>query len=261
MIPDRVHPERPTGNESNRHVTIRMSDLKPEPVDWIWVGRIPVGEITLLDGDPGLGKSTLLIDIAARLSTGREMPDGSPGPAAAGTVLLTCEDDYARVVVPRLLAASADTSKIVAVQRTTDGDLSDVSLTKADLRAVGVAASEAIAGLIVIDPLMAFLPSDVNPYNDQEVRQALLPVRNLARSVGRALLRFATSPRTPNDRRSTVGAAVLPSLPRRAWGFSWRRTLRSPRTVGSSRARSRIWRREPTRWHFASSHMVRPASR
>jgi hypothetical protein len=59
---------------------VRSAEVRAEPVHWLWPGYIPAGKLTLLDGDPGLGKSLISIDLAARLSTGRPLPDGSGGP-------------------------------------------------------------------------------------------------------------------------------------------------------------------------------------
>lgn len=56
---------------------IRLAEVKPKPVTWLWPGRIPAGKVTLIDGDPGLGKSTIAFDLCARISTGSAMPDGS----------------------------------------------------------------------------------------------------------------------------------------------------------------------------------------
>ena len=64
---------------STRSELVRYSDIVPTLVEWVWNGYIPAGMISLLDGDPGLGKSTFTLDLAARISTGRAMPDGSGG--------------------------------------------------------------------------------------------------------------------------------------------------------------------------------------
>ncbi len=85
-------------------------------VDWLWEGRIPLGAITLLDGDPGLGKSLITIDLAARVSTGRAMPLGAPGMAGveggAGVVLLSAEDSISATIVPRLRLAAANMARV-----------------------------------------------------------------------------------------------------------------------------------------------------
>ena len=71
-----------------------LSEVRPERVDWLWPERIPLGKITVIDGDPGLGKSALTTDIAARVSVGREWPDGTPC-NAGGAVLISAEDGLA----------------------------------------------------------------------------------------------------------------------------------------------------------------------
>jgi hypothetical protein len=86
-----VRPDRePTGH------TVRLSDVAPEALRWLWPGRIPAGRITLLEGDPGLGKSTLLCELAARISRGEPLPGADPlvAPGAPrGVLLFSAEDD------------------------------------------------------------------------------------------------------------------------------------------------------------------------
>src|SRR5262249_16667157 len=94
----------------------RMSEVEPRPVEWVWRSWIPRGALTLVDGDPGLGKSTMSIDLAARVSRGWAMPPNS-GPATdpAGVLLLSAEDDLANTIRPRLDAAGADVSRVHAL--------------------------------------------------------------------------------------------------------------------------------------------------
>ncbi|NDF10105.1 MAG: hypothetical protein EB058_15630, partial [Proteobacteria bacterium] len=76
-------------------VTRRLSDVEPEPVAWLWGGWLPMGKVVVLDGDPGTGKSTITLDIAARLSRGAVMPDGSTGALHdqdAATIMVNVED-------------------------------------------------------------------------------------------------------------------------------------------------------------------------
>jgi hypothetical protein len=91
--------------------SLLASDLEEKPVRWLWRGRIPLGTITVLDGDPGLGKSLLALDLAARVTTGRDMPDTTPG-VDGGVVLLSAEDDLAATVRPRLETAWADLDRL-----------------------------------------------------------------------------------------------------------------------------------------------------
>ena len=99
-------------------VTIRMNDVEQEKTEWLWNRRIPFGAITIIDADPGLGKSTTTTDLAARLSTGRPMPGGKvvgkkkTRIIKGNVLLLSAEDDPSRTIRPRLEAADADSSHI-----------------------------------------------------------------------------------------------------------------------------------------------------
>ena len=87
--------------------SIRLEDVTPEPVRWLWPGRLAAGKIALLVGDPGLGKSWITLDLAARISAGRAMPDGGPAVDAGNVVLLSAEDGLADTIRPRVDALGA----------------------------------------------------------------------------------------------------------------------------------------------------------
>ncbi|HOJ20972.1 MAG TPA: AAA family ATPase [Armatimonadota bacterium] len=143
-------------------VVRRLADVQPEAVMWLWPGWLPRGKLALLDGDPGLGKSLITLDLAARVSRGASMPDGAGGGEPAGVVILTAEDDLSDTVRPRLDAAGADVSKIAAlaaVRRRTEGGAEVLETpTLMDLEALRQAIASVSAALVIIDPLMAYLP-------------------------------------------------------------------------------------------------------
>lgn len=145
-----------------------LSDFKPEPVDWLWRGRIPLGELTILDGDPSTNKSSLTLDIAARVSTGREMPDGTDGPDG-GVLVLQAEDSIRKTLLLRAKAAGANLDRIVVIEQAVIPD---------DLDRIQAAIRQVSARLWVIDPLLCFLRQDAN--KEQSVRQALMPLREVA---------------------------------------------------------------------------------
>ncbi len=173
---------------------VRLSNVAAETVHWLWPGRIALGKLTLLAGDPGLGKSLLALDLAARVSTGREMPDAARGDLAgpAGVVLLSAEDALADTIRPRLDAAGADCTRIVALQSVTERDADGQAVprqaTLADLEALRRAVRAVDAALVVIDPLVAYLPARVDAHRDQDVRRALAPLAALAAELGVAVL-------------------------------------------------------------------------
>lgn len=162
---------------------LKMSDVKPEKVDWLWPCRIPRGMLTMLDGDPGLGKSTLVCEIAACVSTGRLLP-GHTQPVQTTVLLINAEDVAACTVRPRLDAAGADTARVLTLADplvSIPHCLSQIELT---IEKEGV-------GLIVFDPLMAFLAEGIDSHRDQDVRRALTPLAAMAarRNVAVLLVR------------------------------------------------------------------------
>ncbi|MBY0514312.1 MAG: AAA family ATPase, partial [Gemmataceae bacterium] len=154
----------------------RCSAVAPVPLPWLWPGYLPRGMLALLDGDPEQGKSLLTLDLAARLGTGRPLPDGSAGPPSpVTTVLLSAEDDPAATIRPRAEAAGADLDRLLVP--TLAGPVPQFPRDLPDLEAVVTAAG---AGFVVVDPLMAFLPPGVAVNLDQCVRQVLTPLAALA---------------------------------------------------------------------------------
>lgn len=177
----------PSEDGDQNAIIVRLTDVQSEAVSWIWRNRIPKKKITLLDGDPGLGKSLLTLDIAARITRGWAMPDGAatePG----GVVLVTAEDGLGDTVRPRLELMGADLSKIVSLQsvRDTDGNLRPPTVE--DVHAIAGAVDAVSARLIVVDPLMAYLPSKRDSHRDQDVRRSLHILARLAEEKGVAVL-------------------------------------------------------------------------
>lgn len=170
-------------------VVVRVDTIAAQSVRWLWPGRIPFGKVTVLDGDPGLGKSVVTLDIAARLSRGAGMPDGARVDLAGpqGVVLLTAEDDIADTVRPRLETAGADLERIAALVRLRD-EQGERLPTLADLDSVGRAIRTVDAALVIIDPLMAYLPDERDAHRDHDIRRALAPVVALAARTGVAMI-------------------------------------------------------------------------
>ncbi len=159
-------------------IFIRLDKVEPKPIEWLWPNYIPLGKIVLIDGNPDVGKSTIAFDLAARITTGRPMPDGQEG-ERGGIVILTAEDDLEDTVAPRIDSAGGDRSKIIVLKgvRTEDGSR---GVNVCDLKEMKEAVKEVNAKLLIIDPLTAFLPSTVNSWHDQSVRSALTPLSEFA---------------------------------------------------------------------------------
>jgi len=172
-----------------RVVLVCLADVIAKPVRWLWRGRIPLGKLTVLDGDPNLGKSLLTVDAAARVTRNDTMPDSTrsdiDGPS--GVVLLSAEDDLEDTIRPRLEAVGADCTRIELLVRVKDPQ-GERGPTIADIDALEEAIQKTRASLVIVDPLMAYLPDERDSHRDQDIRRALAPLAALAARTGVAVL-------------------------------------------------------------------------
>jgi hypothetical protein len=156
--------------------------------------------ISLLDGDPGLGKSTFTSDLAARISTGRPMPDGSGGGRPRGVILMSAEDDRGRTIRPRLDAAGADPARVFTVDlRDSDGSSRPPLITPEDLERFERIIRDHDAALMVFDPLTAYLPDGLDTHRDANVRRVLYWLAKLAGNSGCAILGLRHFRKSPSD--------------------------------------------------------------
>lgn len=173
--------------------TVTLADIQSEKTEWLWDGYLPAGAIVVVDGDPGLGKSQLTIDLAARLSRGDCMPpqsaaDGTYAPAA--TLILNCEDDPARTLRPRLDAAGADVNRIHLLRSMTgyEGTEERPVILPRDLPAIETFIQKNGVKLVVIDPFVGFLDADLNMNSDADIRRCLGQVATMAERTGATIL-------------------------------------------------------------------------
>ena len=159
-----------------------LSQVRSETVRWLWGPYLPRGKLALLDGDPGVGKSLITIDLAARLSRGGPLPDGTPSGRPHLTLLLSAEDGAADTTRPRAEAAGADLDRVVAVAAA-DG----VPLRfPADLPELTKLVRDRRPDLVVIDPITAFLPAEAT--TEQGVRRVLGMLAVIAERADCAIL-------------------------------------------------------------------------
>jgi hypothetical protein len=179
------------------------ADFIPTVVRWTWKDRIPAGKVTVIDGRPGVGKSCMTLDIAARVTRGREMPDGfDPAMGPRNVIIVTAEDDWADTVVPRLMAAGADLAR---VSRLDDLGIPD-GVPDLEKRILEVEAA-----LVIIDPLVAFVAAKYNLYRDQDARTALRPLADVAERTGAAVVGLRHVNKTqgaPAQDRGTGSVAI-----------------------------------------------------
>jgi AAA domain len=168
---------------------VLVADVDRELVRWLWPGRIPLGKLVVLDGDPGTGKSTLTLTIAAKVTTGSPFPDGAR-PERADVILLNAEDDIGDTIRPRLEAAGADLARcwvLPDVQPDPDRPPRPPELP-ADVDAIEGMVKDKQAALVIIDPLMAFLAGQVDSHRDQDVRRVLASLTYMAGRTGAAVV-------------------------------------------------------------------------
>ncbi len=173
--------------EGNTPLGVMLSDVVAEKITWLWEKRIPRGKLTILDGDPGNGKSVATVDLAARASVGRTFPDGAPCPQG-GVVLMNAEDGLADTIRPRLDAAGGDASKVMALATVPDDDGDRLLSIPEDIPIIEEAINRIGAVLVIVDPLMAFLSGGTNAHKDQDVRRALAPLAAMAERTGAAVV-------------------------------------------------------------------------
>jgi hypothetical protein len=178
--------DSPSSERETQPIGVRLSTVQPERVTWLWPGRIPFGKICILDGDPGLGKSTVSLDLAARITQGRAMPDGSGAGDPSAVILVSAEDGVADTIVPRLEAAGAALDLAWTVPHC-GADAHPVTLPD-DLGELAELVFRTGAKLVVIDPLMAFLDSRTNAHRDQDIRYVLARVHQMAEATGAAVV-------------------------------------------------------------------------
>ena len=159
-----------------------MSEVASKATEWLWQDRIPLGEVTILEGHPGTNKSSLTDDLAARLTQGKAMPCVPPKRGRkhkGGALLLVGEDSLAKTVKGRLLAAGADLTKV--------GVLDDIAIPRdEDMLRIEKAILDLDAKMIVIDTINDFLNCSV--LGNQGVRRALEPLRKLAEKKNAAVV-------------------------------------------------------------------------
>jgi DNA polymerase-1 len=167
-----------------------LNDVWPQRVDWLWEGRIPFGTITLLDGDPGLGKSFLTLEIAARASRGLSVPpdEGIRVSEPIGVLLLNAEVDLARTIRPRLDACGADLARIHALPDLPDGTTLRPPVLPDDLDTIERLITQLGVKLVTFDPLMAFLSGKVDSHKDSDVRRILYRLKLMAERTQAAVV-------------------------------------------------------------------------
>ena len=159
---------------------IRMSDVELTPVDWLWKPYLPFGKLSVLQGNPGEGKTYFAMHLAAACTNGKLLPN-MERMEPFNVIYQTAEDGLGDTVKPRLIEAGADLDRVLVI------DDSDVQLTLSDER-IEKAIIENNARLVIIDPIQAYLGADVDMNRANEVRPIFMRLGQVAQRTGCAIL-------------------------------------------------------------------------
>ena len=198
-------------NEPNLKL-INMEQIEIEKIGWLLYPFIPFGKVTIVQGDPGEGKTTMVLQIIAKLTKGEAvLPSGSDEPALeAKTVDLepvnviyqTAEDGLGDTIKPRLLSAGADCSRVMVI------DDNDQALTMMDAR-LEEAIIQTKARLVVLDPIQGFLGTDVDMHRANEIRPLMKRVAVLAEKYHCAIILIGHMNKNSNGKSSYRGLGSI----------------------------------------------------
>jgi len=177
-----------------QRMTRPLSEIEPEPIRWLWPNRIARGKLTLIAGDPKLGKSLLTADLTARITAGHPWPVDGTMPPQGNVVFASAEDDAADTIRPRLEAAKADISRVHILETVIEADPETLEVRErlfnlkrdiARLDSELVDIGDVVA--VIIDPVTAYL-GGTDSHKNSDIRELLAPLAKLAGKHGVAVI-------------------------------------------------------------------------
>ena len=160
---------------------IRMSEVQSQEIEWLWYPFIPYGKLTIIQGDPGDGKTTMVLNLAAKLSKGEALDENMKVTEPVNVIYQTAEDGLADTVKPRLELAGADCERIIVI------DESDKSLSMVDER-LEQAIMRTGARLLILDPIQAYLGGGMDMNRANEARDMTKKLGALAEKTKCAII-------------------------------------------------------------------------
>ena len=157
---------------------VRLSSVMAKPIEWLWPTRIALGTVSIVAGDGGLGKSTILCDIAARITTGADWPDGTPNGVIGSVIMLVAEDGLEHTVKPQIVAAGGNPDKIYIVKGSVETDgkgkrwfnlQADIEKLEQLIREIGDVRA------VILDPVTSYL-GETDSHKNDKVRKVLDPL-------------------------------------------------------------------------------------
>ncbi len=221
--PDAAAADGAPPNVAKPRTTVRLTradTIAPKAVEWLWRNRIPRGMLSLFSGDPKLGKSYLMFAMAAAVSRGVALPGDDPPKGPGSVIIMSAEDDPARTIIPRLIAAGADLSRVHILESViiSEGVEAPPSL-RADMLAIEDAARRLPdLQLIIIDPVSAYLDG-VDDHKNAQVRGVLSPLKALAErlNVATVLVSHHAKSGGTNGKHRVIGSIAYVGACRANW--------------------------------------------
>jgi putative DNA primase/helicase len=216
----------PLLNGHDRGVGVHLQngmEFTMEKIDWLWPGWLAQGKFHLLAGQKATGKSSIVFDLAARVTVGATWPDGSPAPLG-DALIWSGEDGIEDTILPRFVAAGGDLSRIYLVRTTIVNGKARPFDPSTDIPGL-IEAARALPELrfVAIDPVVLALPAKSDSHKNTETRRGLQPLVDFAEHRGIALLGVThftkgTADHDPIER--VTGSLAFGALPRCVWGAS-----------------------------------------
>ncbi|HHW61274.1 MAG TPA: AAA family ATPase [Syntrophomonadaceae bacterium] len=169
---------------------INLADVEPEEVKFLWEPYIPIGKLTLLEGDPGLGKTFLALSICAAISKGWSLPgQDSIGMQVKNVLFMSAEDGLSDTLAPRLERMGADRSKIYCMTgwRKSEDQEQEQAFTLADISVLRIALEKVKPIMVVIDPLQAYI-GDIDLHRANETRPVMMRLAQVAEEYECAIM-------------------------------------------------------------------------
>ena len=172
--------ERKKAMQNEKLEIIRMSEIQVREVEWLWYPYIPFGKLTIIQGDPGEGKTTFALRLAAACSTGRPMP-GMESLSPFNVIYQSAEDGLEDTIKPRLTEAGADQERVINIRE------DKRSLHLLDSR-IEKAIVQCDAKLLILDPLQGYLGERIDMNRANEIREVMKAIGQVAQRTGCAIV-------------------------------------------------------------------------
>lgn len=160
---------------------VLASTIEPKEINWLWYPYVPAGSASMLFGPGGTGKSHIAVDIAARISRGELLPNQNVALPAQNVLMMSAEDEFDRVLVPRLIKSGADLTKIAFPAK-------PFTLDRDGLKMVEQYMTSFAAGIVFIDPIVAYIGGKVDINRANETREFTGGLHQMAMRTGSAII-------------------------------------------------------------------------